>query len=372
MSQRNDTPTIQIQDASGIPSPCLVVFPQCIEDNIARMIEIAGNPERLRPHVKTCKISEVVTMQLAKGISKFKCATLSEAQMLIRAGAKDILIAMQPVGPDIAALAQLSQENLDTTISTIADNFESIHAIESESAARGYPLGLYLDINAGMNRTGIAPGELALQLYRAIVDCPTLNLRGLHIYDGHIRDPNPINRSLHVEDDFKSSATFISTIKASGLPLPNIVIGGSPTFPIHAERSDFELSPGTTLLWDFGYGDAFKDLPFKHAALIFTRVISKPADGLICLDLGHKAIASEMPHPRVRLIGLEDAEFVSQSEEHLAVQTKSASEIKVGDAFFGIPKHICPTVALHNKVAVVEEGKLTGYWTVSARDRILD
>jgi len=361
----------ELQDTVSLPSPSLVVCPNRIEANIAHMIRIAGSPDRLRPHVKTHKMREVVSLQKARGIAKFKCATLSELRMLIDSDVEDILFAMQVTGPDVESLIDCAASHPDARISTLVDNPDSIAALESAIANRpNTRLGVYIDINNGMNRTGITPGDRALDLYRSLAQSRLLELRGLHVYDGHIRDEAISDRAAHCQADFQEVESLISKIESQDLAIPNMIIGGSPSFPAHADRNA-DLSPGTTLLWDFGYGEAFSDLPFEHAAALFTRVVSKPAPGLLCLDLGHKAVASEMEPPRVRIIGIEDATFVSHSEEHLVIATDKAVSISVGDGFFAIPKHICPTVALHNKAAIIRNGKIDAYWAIAARDRIL-
>ena len=279
---------------------------------------------------------------------------------------------MQPVGPAGEALVDCAARYPDRRLSTLVDNPSSLQSLKI--AARQQPearLGVYLDVNNGMNRTGIAPGPDALTLYRALSQSQNLDLRGLHIYDGHIRDRDISERTDHANRDFGNAEKLIRDIAAVGLEIPNLVVGGSPSFPTHTERK-VDLSPGTTLLWDFGYGEAFSDLPFDYAAALFTRVVSKPSPGLLCFDLGHKAVASEMEPPRVRILGIEDASFVSHSEEHLVIATDNADRFSVGDSFYAIPKHICPTVALHNKAAVIRDGKVEGYWEIAARDRILD
>ena len=134
---------------------------------------------------------------------------------------------------------------------------------------------------------------------------------------------------------------------------------------------DVECSPGTCVFWDFGYADKLADMDYLIAALVLTRVVSKPGSNRLCLDLGHKAIAAENPQPRVRLLGLEDAAFVTHSEEHLVVETPRAAEFKVGDALFGIPRHICPTVALHSEAVVIRSGRAVERWKVTARERRL-
>jgi D-serine deaminase-like pyridoxal phosphate-dependent protein len=113
------------------------------------------------------------------------------------------------------------------------------------------------------------------------------------------------------------------------------------------------------------------DLNFLPAALVLTRVISKPGGQRLCLDLGHKAIAAENPQPRVRLLGLEDASFVAHSEEHLVIETARAADFALGECLYGIPWHVCPTVALHSEAVVVRNGRAEDRWHVSARERRL-
>ena len=100
-----------------------------------------------------------------------------------------------------------------------------------------------------------------------------------------------------------------------------------------------------------------------------TRVVSRPVENRLCLDLGHKAVASEMPQPRVKLIGLEDAIFIMHSEEHLVVETPRARDYPIGAVVYGIPRHICPTVALYSEVSVIRDGRALETWPVVARSR---
>ena len=372
MTNPSSKASLILSNTSELPSPALIIYPDRVEANIQHMIAIAGSPDRLRPHVKTHKMAEICALQTAQGIRKFKSSTLAEARMLASSEADDILLAYQPAGPDIHDYVRLAKENSNTTFSTIVDNSDTINLLNSACAEHAIELGVFLDINGGMNRTGIAPYETAAELYRRLHQSTNLIVRGLHVYDGHIHESNFEKRERQTNEEFAKVEALVQSLNSSGLDVPMIVAGGSPTFPIHAKRAAVELSPGTPLLWDFGYGDAFPDLAFQHAAMLFTRVISKPAPGLLCFDLGHKAVASEMEPPRIRLLGLEDATFVSHSEEHLVLKSDRASEISVGDAFLGIPKHICPTVALYNKAAIAEDGRITGFWEIAARSRILD
>ena len=359
-----------LPDVSEVPSPALLIYPDRVRKNIELMLEIAGDARRLRPHVKTHKLAEIVRMQMQAGIGKFKCATLAEAEMLGKEKAGDILLAIQPVGPEISRYVQLAKGFPDSSFSVVVDNAGIIGKLNQACAGESMRLGAFLDINVGMNRTGLIPGPQAIARYKLLHEMPFLDVRGLHVYDGHIFGSSLDMRRERVNEAYALAEELIGDLEPFGFSPPQIVAGGSSSFPIHARREGVELSPGTTLLWDFKNQDNLADLPFNCAALLLTRVVSKPAPQHVCFDLGHKAVASEMPQPRVRLIGLEDIEYVGHSEEHLVAKTDRWGDIKVGDAYLGIPNHICPTVALYNFVYVIEDQRVTGSWEVGARHKL--
>ena len=358
----------QLENTDQIVSPALLLYPDRIEKNIQLMVDMVGNVERLRPHIKTHKTKEIIKMQMTYGIQKFKCATIAEAELLGQCGAKDILLAIQPVGANIARFFELIEQFPESKFSTIVDNAGIITLISEKAFSKKISVPLFLDLNTGMNRTGIAPNQHATNLCQLISEDPNLIFRGIHAYDGHIRDANIKDRKKVCDAAFDLVADFKTGIEKAGITVETIVMGGSPTFPVHAKREDVETSPGTTLLWDERYGTSFKDMKFFHAAVLLTRVISKPASNVICLDLGHKSIAPEMDFPRVKIFGLEDCEQIGQSEEHLVLSCPSGTAVEVGDIFYAIPMHICPTVAKYPKTLLVAHGKVTGSWNVAARD----
>ena len=362
-------PWYQVANAAEVASPALLLYPERIRANIQTMIRIAGRPERLRPHVKTHKLAEVVRLQLAAGITKFKCATIAETEMTAGAGAKDVLVAYPVVGPNAARLLELARRFPAVRFSAVADSAAGIRHLGATFAAAGATLEVLLDVDCGMHRTGIEPGADALALYRLIAATPGLTPGGLHVYDGHLHEANLAQRTALHQAALAPVEAFITELRRTGLPLPRIVGGGTPTFPLHAQNPAVECSPGTCLLWDFGYGDKFDDLDFQLAALVLTRVVSKPGTNRLCLDLGHKAIAAENPHPRVKFFALPDAVAVTQSEEHLVVETAHAAEFAVGDCIYGVPRHICPTVALYAEATIINDGVAGERWRITARDR---
>ncbi|MFD0798894.1 D-TA family PLP-dependent enzyme [Maribacter chungangensis] len=364
-------PWYKVTNTDTVISPSLMVYPERIQYNIDTMLRMAGGPENLRPHIKTHKNAEIIAMQLKNGITKFKCATIAEAELLADCGAPDVLLAMQPVGADQERFMTLTKAYPTITFATLADNLTTAEELEALAARHNLKIPLYIDLNVGMHRTGIAPGREALELYAAITEHTNLEIMGLHAYDGHLRNPDVAIRKVDCDKAFQTVLDLKNEILEAGLPEPILIAGGSPTFPFHCKREKVIASPGTTLLWDAGYGALFPEMDFLPAAVLFTRIISKPKAGILCFDLGHKSIAPEMAFPRVEFLTLEHGKQISQSEEHLVVEHDNLKIQNVGDEHYAIPKHICPTVAKYDRLLVVENGEITQEWTVVARNQKL-
>jgi D-serine deaminase-like pyridoxal phosphate-dependent protein len=359
-----------VSNVEEVPSPALLLYPERIEENIRRMVSMAGGVARLRPHIKTHKLPEIVRMQMADGITKFKCATIAEAEMAAIAAAGDILLAYQPVGPNIKRVAELARRFPQSKFGVLVDDPSVVTALSRELQRAQAELSVFVDVDCGMHRTGIAPSEKAVALYASLKQ-PGLIPGGLHAYDGHIHDSDPAARARRCEEAFAPVSEFRAACVKAGQDVPTIVAGGTPTFPLHARRHGVDCSPGTCLLWDAGYSTKLPDLDFLCAAVVLTRVISKPGTNRLCLDLGHKSVASENPHPRVQFPQLADAKAVTHSEEHLVIETTAAAQFAVGDALYGISWHICPTVALHSEAVVIRNHSASSRWRIIARERVL-
>ena len=319
-------------------------------------------------------MAAVTQMELGLGITKHKCATLAEAEMLAEAGVRDIVLAYNIVGPNIARVAAFRRKYPAVEFAVTADHPAPVKQLSDHLASEGLTAGVMLDVDAGMHRTGIAPGEAAVELYRQIANSPGLEPAGIHAYDGHHHEHDAGDRAAPIHYAWRHMESLRETILAHGLPIPKIVASGTPGFPIHAARNDplIELSPGTTVFHDAGSVHNYADLPFTPAALVLTRVISLPGEHLVTFDVGSKGIASDPPvQKRAMFPSLPDAEIVSQNEEHLIVRTKRAAEFSPGDEQLVIPWHVCPTSAVHKLAYVVSVGKLVDHWPVTARDRQL-
>jgi D-serine deaminase-like pyridoxal phosphate-dependent protein len=364
-----------IADTSAILSPGLLFYADLIRQNVTRALELVGDPSRLRLHVKTHKCPDIVKLERSYGITKHKVATVAEAEMVARCDAPDVLLSYPVVGPNIERMVALVKAYPSTRFSVLADHPLAVEALSAAMKRAGLEIDVLLDVDVGQHRTGIAPGPEAVEVYEAIDRLPGVRPAGLHVYDGHNHTPDFVERQTLAMKQLEPALNLRATLDGKGLPTPGLVLGGTPTFPVYArlDLPGLECSPGTLILHDNGYGSRFADLAgFTPAALLLTRVISRPTPTRVTFDLGYKAVASDPgPGKRLTLLDLPAHDQVLQNEEHLVIETPEAGRFKPGDEALAIPTHICPTVALHQRAYVIESGKLVGTWDITGRDRVL-
>jgi D-serine deaminase-like pyridoxal phosphate-dependent protein len=364
-----------VGDVSSIYSPALLFYKDLIVRNIAEAVRIAGNPSRLRPHVKTHKTPEIVRLCLDAGITKHKCATLAEAEMLAACGAPEVFVAYPLVGPNCGRLARLARAYPGTQLATSCDHPASAEALSRAMTEEGQTVDVLLEINVGHDRTGLAPGPEAVALYERVAKLPGLRPGGIHAYDGHNNQAARGEREAAVRAVVAPVLAVRGKLEAKGLPVPRVVASGTPTFPVYAalDVPGLECSPGTLILHDHGYGTRFPDLAgFTPAALLLTRVVSRPTPSRVTFDAGTKAVASDPPPgKRLALLDVPVYEAVLHNEEHFTVETPAAERFPPGTEAFAVPGHVCPTVALHRRAQVVEGGRVTGTWEIVGRDRVL-
>lgn len=360
----------RIQNIEALDTPALVIYPDRVKKNLEILKTFVADVGSLRPHVKTSKSPDVIRLMMEAGITKFKCATIAEAEMLALYGAKDVLLAYQPVGPKAKRFCELQHKFRETVFSCLIDNSESLSRLSAMADHYGQPVRIMIDLNVGMNRTGIIPGKGALQLYHEAAGKEGIVFTGLHAYDGHLRDPDLAVRTRKCDEAFQAVDALRREIARDLGKNPLVVAGGTPTFLIHAKRSGIEASPGTFVFWDKGYEQNLPEQAFEFAALVVTRVISRPDDHTLCVDLGHKSIASENPlKQRVYFLNGPALEPIGHSEEHMVFRTEGNADYKVGDVLYGVPHHICPTVALYEHAAICHENTVEESWPITARKR---
>jgi D-serine deaminase-like pyridoxal phosphate-dependent protein len=341
-----------------IESPGLLVNPDIVKENIQWVLQqVDDNPARLRPHIKTHKTREVNQLLLAAGIRKFKAATIAEAELLALDEAPDVLLSMQPTGTTLTRFLALRIKYPKTSFACLIDDALAASALNAVTNN----LRVFVDLNMGMNRTGIKP-EDALPLINLIEKLPNLSLVGLHAYDGHIRDLDIVDRKKHVEDDFQGFYALLPQVKRD----LELVVGGTPSFLVHHNNPNYVCSPGTFVFFDTGYAKLYPENCLQLAVQVIGRVISIPTNHTISIDVGHKSVAPENGiENRLQFIDHPEWKLVSQSEEHGIIEVGDSSTSKIGDVIRMYPYHICPTVALHQYLQLADGTA----WQVLARNR---
>jgi len=366
MSSQNN---YEIKNIDEIPSPALVVYRDVVAQNIKTIGGLLDGYDRLRPHIKTHKMSQVAKMEMDAGITKFKCATPKEAALLAGSGATDIMIAYPPIGPQIQRVVGLKQNWPNIIFRVIGDDEPSIRQLAAACVEAGVSIGMLIDLNTGMNRTGAPPGEPSVALAKLIDGLGGLTFDGLHAYDGHVTgDGEP--RQEKARESVQLAVDTRKQIEAAGIDVPLVVASGSKGFDATDQVDGVtEVSPGTWIFWDTGYGESLA-FPFNWAALVISRVISTPADDLITLDAGNKGINPDVPAPHFRALNLEgELKYLVRNEEHQLLQLEpGVKRPNVGDVIYLIPKHVCTTVNLYDEAYVIDSaGMWTETWPIDAR-----
>ncbi len=368
-----DPKWFDIENIHELDSPALLLYTERAKRNIQRMITRAGGTERLMPHVKTNKMPAVVRMMVEVGIIRFKCATIAEAEMVAQAGGNYVVIAHQLVPPKTRRLLALQQHYPDVFFASLLDNIHTARQHNDFFAEHDATSHIFLDVNNGMNRSGTPLNANTVELYKQIAALPNIRIHGIHAYDGHIRDEDFALRQNTVEAGFSDVEALCAEIaRFIGTP-PMVIAGGTPAFSVHALHAERYCSPGTCVRWDWGYEAILLEQEYEYAALVLARIVSKPAAGLITVDMGHKAVAAENPiDKRIRFLNLSPYELLSQSEEHSVIRLHDAAawqSVQVGDALYGVPYHVCPTVNLYDEAYSIVGGKAVETLQVLGRKR---
>ena len=363
-----------IGDVADLASPALLFFKQIIGENLTVALDaVGGDPSRLRPHVKTHKTLEIVEWELKLGITKHKCATLREAQLLCEAGVPDVLVAYPIIGPNLDLLADLIQRYPDSLIQCTVDSVEAARGLSATAVRRGIEAHVFVDLDVGMHRTGVPVGAPAEELCDLVAQLPALQLTGLHAYDGHNTSSALDSRQALGQSALAHVRRLRDKLVAEGASIRSVVMGGTPNFPVYAREADIEASPGTFVLHDAAYYAALPDLGFTPAAILFSRVVSRTAPDVATIDLGHKAVGADPRGDRGTVLNVSGARVGAQHEEHWVLELTDASThaLGIGDAVYVCPTHVCPTVALHSQAHVVDGGRIVGTWDIAARERPL-
>jgi len=362
----------RLSDVDNVLTPALVMYPEVIASNIEQTLKLlAGDGDRWRVHIKTAKLGFTLRMLAERGIRNFKCATTLELLVACQCGARDVLFAYPAMGANARRAQQIAQRFPDVRISVLAENNEQVRQW------RGSPVGVFLDINPGMNRTGIEQNQTdkIIGLALAIADAG-LEFRGLHYYDGQFGGIAEGERTKAAHRGYERLLEIVSELEQSGINVQEVITSGTPTFPCSLSYEGFRrgkfvhrVSPGTVVYCDASSLEQLpKEYGYRPAALVLTRVVSSPHPGVITCDAGHKAVSADAGVPTCVVVGHPELTPLSPSEEHLPLAVKEgATGPQVGEALYLIPRHVCPTVNNFDCALLVRNGEVESVESVSAR-----
>lgn len=366
-------------ELARILSPALVIHLDLVRENVRRMLAYAGSADRWRPHLKTTKTPVVYAELLAAGLRHFKCATLREARVLLEtaraAGAPevDLLVAYPLVGPALGELARLARAHPRARLAVLCEDPRAVGEVAPE-------LGIFVDLDPGMRRTGVPLGER--ERVHALVRAAGARFRGLHHYEGHLHGALAERRA-QCFAGYRELLGLVAELVRAGATVAELVTSGTPAclhalaFPEFAPRDDparswvHRVSPGTVVFHDLRSEEENPDLALLPAAIVLSRVVSRPSPGIATCDAGSKALAAEAGDPAAVVLGWPGLEAQHASEEHLPLCVASGPAPERGQVLMLVPRHVCPTVNLAEEAVIVEDGQVRGSVEVAARARDL-
>jgi D-serine deaminase-like pyridoxal phosphate-dependent protein len=349
-----------------IPTPALVVDLSAMERNIRRMAEFyAESTCKLRPHFKAHKTPAIARRQLAAGsCTGLTCATVDEAEIVVReALTDDVLIANEVVGPGKAARVVRLARQADVKVAVDSD--VGLEDLRRAASAEGVEIGVLVDVNVGLPRCGIAPGEEALRLAERVAAAEHLRLRGLMGYEGHVVGiEDRAQREAAARRAMEQLLSMARMVREAGLPCEIVSAGGTGTYDITGRIEGVtEIQAGSYVLMDTAY--AKLDIPFELAFTVLGTVLSRPRPEMCVADNGHKACSMDHGNPAVK--GIEGASVLFLSDEHATIMLSPGSTIRVGDRIELWPSHIDPTINLHDVIFAVDGDEVVEVWPVAAR-----
>jgi D-serine deaminase-like pyridoxal phosphate-dependent protein len=353
-----------------LQTPALIVYLDRVRDNIRSMIAYAGSPDRWRPHLKTTKMPEVWDELLLAGVRHFKCATTREADVFVtlansRDVSTDLLVAYPLRGPALQRLGAIAKNATHTAVSVLVEDPELVADLPDG-------IGVFVDVNPGMNRTGIPMNDEAAVL--AVVRAAGDRFRGLHFYDGHLHDADLAARRLAIFAGYQRLLQLVDVLAAEGIATPELITAGTPAFH-HALHFDafanseafvHRISPGTVVFHDARSQLDNPDVELQPAALVLSRVISHPAADIATCDAGSKSVAAEAGDPCAFVLGNGSLQGLPPSEEHLPLHCTGALPPR-GTHLLLVPRHVCPTVNLAEQCVLIDGNAAPRIVPVTAR-----
>lgn len=355
----------RVEGVERLRTPALLIYPEIVDENIRTTLAIVdGNPDRWRPHVKTVKMAYIIRRMVEKhGIRQVKCATTLELSTSLEAGVTDALLAYPVVGANAERVKEIAAAYPNAKVSVL------VETAKQAEVWKGSNVGVFIDVNPGMNRTGIEQDHVQ-ELVELASGIP--NFRGLHYYDGHMHIADPVEREKAAHQGYAQLMKLAQALTEAGKAPGEVITSGTPALQPGATFAAFHnapfvhrVSPGTVTFCDT---TSVGELPpgYKPAALVVASVVSHPIPGRFTCDAGHKSVSADAGVPTCAVVGGEGFTPLKPSEEHLPVDVAGPVP-EIGSYVYLVPRHVCPTVNNFDDALIIENNRITGVEKVTAR-----
>ena len=357
------------QTKMALDTPVLLVDLAVMEGNIGRIAAICRDANvSWRPHTKGIKIPAIAHQALAAGAIGVTCAKLGEAEVMVAAGIRDVLIANQIVGaPKIARLVGLQRHG---EVKVLVDSADNVAALAAEARAAGVRLRVLIEVDVGMGRAGVASGESAIALARRIATLSALELVGVAGWEGHTTEiADEKEKAAAIERAVGTLTATADALRRAGFPMSIVSCGGTGTFRFTTRLPGVtEIQAGGGILSDVRYRTKCNaDLPYSLTVL--TTVISRPNDRRIICDAGKKTMSSDAAVPLP--LGVESVRSVNLSAEHARVELDQPNRtLKVGDKLEFVVGYSDTTVHLHEEMVGIRDGRAEIVWPILGRGKL--
>lgn len=353
---------------ADVDTPALLLDEVALEANLRQMADFFEHRRcRLRPHFKSHKCTTIARRQMAAGAVGITCAKLGEAEVVVAAGISDILIANQIVGP--LKIKRLMELCARANVIVAVDSSENVRELAEAATAARVRLGVLVEVDIGMHRCGVAPGQSALELAQVVAGAPGLKFQGLQGYEGHCVDLRDAGkREQETRQALKLLVETRRLIEAAGLKVSLVSGGGTGTYTITGDCDGVdEVQAGSYAAMDWWYSDIRPE--FRQAMSILATVISRSALSCVVIDVGCKGIGAEWGPPRVKNIPGAGVASCS-SEEHLKITVPAEATLRVGDRLEIIPSHGCTTSNLYSEFVVHRQGRVSARWLIEGHGKL--
>jgi D-serine deaminase-like pyridoxal phosphate-dependent protein len=356
-----------IKDAGRIVTPALLIYPEQVDANIRAAVKMADNdPNRWRPHIKTAKLGYTLRRLLEHGVQNFKSSTTLELLAACQLKAADVLVAFAMMGANRERVIEIAEQYPKTRVSVL------VESAEQAASWHNTQIGIFIDVNSGMNRTGVDQDRVAdlVALGRKIGG----GFRGLHYYDGHMSGVPVAERKSAAFAGYDRLLKVVEAFAAAGVAVEEVITSGTPAAPFGVAYPGFRnagfvhrISPGTVVYNDMVSLQQLPDYGFAPAALVLSTVISHPLDRQVTCDGGHKSVSADAGVPTCSVLGHPELTPLKPSEEHLPIQSVSDAVPELGSKLYLLPRHVCPTVNNFDHALMVVNGEIRGIESVTAR-----